>query len=104
MTERGNISRRQFVASAISAATVSSLPAHSVFAEVASVRTAARQTSPATLTDARGWMDQGIENLAKSPHAKQIFVAEEGVVVDGDFGVERVDFAVFGQDERIDFG
>ena len=35
---------------------------------------------------------------------QQIFVAVEGVVVDVDFGVERENFAVFGEDERIDFG
>ncbi len=35
---------------------------------------------------------------------EQILVAEQGVVVEVDLGVERVDLAVLGQDERIDFG
>ncbi len=34
----------------------------------------------------------------------EVFVAEEGVVVEVDLGVERVDFVVFGDDEGIDFG
>ena len=35
---------------------------------------------------------------------EQIFVAIERVVVEIDLGVQRVDLAVFGEDERIDLG
>lgn len=83
MPEKANISRREFVSAAISAAAVSSLPAHSVFAEVASGK-AGLQTS-VTLTDSPGWKDQGIENLAKSPHAKLRDIPVRAVTITGGF-------------------
>ena len=69
MAEKGNISRRQFVASAISVAAVSSIPAHRAFAGVLRDAKLCRRAG-AALTDSPGWKDQGVENLAKSPHAK----------------------------------
>jgi hypothetical protein len=69
MAEKGSISRRQFVTAAISAAAVSSLPAHPVLAEIGARGKAIPQTA-ASLTDAPGWREQGVENLVKSPHAK----------------------------------
>jgi hypothetical protein len=87
MAERGNISRRQFVASAISAAAVSSLPAHA-FAKVATVGRATPQAG-AMLTDAPGWKDQGIENLAKSPHAKLRDIPVRAVTITGGFWGKR---------------
>jgi uncharacterized protein len=87
MSEKVNISRRRFVSAAISAAAVSSLPAHTVFAEARSGKSAA-QTSVA-LTDALGWKDQGVENLAKSPHAKLRDIPVRAVTITGGFWGQR---------------
>jgi DUF1680 family protein len=84
MAEKENISRRQFVASAISAVAVSSLPAHRAFAEPVAVGRAMPQTSR-PLTDSPGWKDQGIENLAKSPHAKLRDIPVRAVIITGGF-------------------
>ena len=88
MAEKENISRRQFVASAISAVAVSSLPAHRAFAEVVAVGRAMPQTG-VTLTDSPGWKDQGIENLAKSPHAKLRNIPVRAVTITGGFWAPR---------------
>jgi uncharacterized protein len=87
MSEKVNISRRRFVSAAISAAAVSSLPAHTVFAEVTSGKSAP-QTSVA-LTDAPGWKDQGVENLAKSPHARLRDIPVRAVTITGGFWGQR---------------
>jgi len=84
MVEKGNISRRQFVATAISAAAVSSLPARSVLAEGGASGRATPQTQVA-LTDSPGWKDQGVENLAKSPHAKLRNIPVHAVTITGGF-------------------
>jgi DUF1680 family protein len=84
MVEKGNISRRQFVATAISAAAVSSLPARSVLAEGGASGRATPQTQVA-LTDSPGWKDQGVENLAKSPHAKLRDIPVHAVTITGGF-------------------
>ena len=69
MAEKREISRRQFVASAVSVAAVTSLPVRRAFAGGDADKKAISH-SAVTLTDTPGWKDQGIENLAKSPHAK----------------------------------
>jgi DUF1680 family protein len=84
MAEKANISRRQFVATAISAAAVSSLPAHSVLAEAGGGGKALAQTQVA-LTDSPSWKDQGVENLAKSPHAKLRDIPVHAVTITGGF-------------------
>src|SRR5580692_4733657 len=84
MAEKGNISRRQFVATAISAAAVSSLPARSVLAEAGGEGKFAPQTQVA-LTVSPGWKDQGVENLAKSPHAKLRDIPVHAVAITGGF-------------------
>ena len=84
MVEKGNISRRQFVATAISAAAVSSLSARSVLAEGGASGRATPQTQVA-LTDSPGWKDQGVENLAKSPHAKLRNIPVHAVTITGGF-------------------
>ncbi len=84
MAEKGNISRRQFVATAISAAAVSSLSARSVLAEVGAGGNAMPQTQVA-LTDSPNWKDQGVENLAKSPHAKLRDIPVHAVTITGGF-------------------
>ncbi len=88
MSERGSISRRQFVSAAISAAAVSSLPTHPVFAELEAAGNAGAQTS-ATLIDSPSWKDQGVENLAKSPHAKLRDVPVRAVTITGGFWGQR---------------
>src|SRR5579864_6311746 len=85
LADKENISRRQFVASAISAAAISSLPAHPVFAEVAQ----AMPQAPAQLTDSPAWKDQGVENLAKSPHAKLRDIPVRAVTITGGFWSQR---------------
>jgi len=84
MAERENISRRQFVTSAISTAALSSLPAHRVFAEVVGDRKATPRTDVAQ-TNSPGWKDQGIENLAKSPQAKLRDITVRAVTITGGF-------------------
>jgi hypothetical protein len=68
MSEKENISRRQFVTRAISAAALSTLPVGRSFA--GSTVAQGNPSSEVPLTDSPVWRDQGIENLAKSPHAK----------------------------------
>jgi DUF1680 family protein len=84
MAKRGNISRRQFVASAISVAAASSLPVRPVFAEMVGDGRAMSETQ-VPLTNASGWKDQGIENLAKSPHAKLRDIPVHAVTIAGGF-------------------
>ncbi|MFZ1140769.1 MAG: beta-L-arabinofuranosidase domain-containing protein [Candidatus Sulfotelmatobacter sp.] len=84
MTEKARISRRQFVASAISVAAASSLPNGPVFAEIVADGKAMSQAS-ATLTHRPAWKDQGIENLAKSPHAKLRDIPVRAVTITGGF-------------------
>jgi hypothetical protein len=41
------------------------------------------------LTDAPGWKDQGVENLAKSPHAKLKDIPVRAVTITGGFWRQR---------------
>jgi len=84
MVEKASISRRQFVTAAISVAAASSLPVHSAFAEMGSSGKLAPQT-PVALTESPGWKDQGVENLAKSPHAKLRDIPVRAVTITGGF-------------------
>jgi DUF1680 family protein len=93
MAENGNISRRQFVATAISAAAVRSLPAHSVLPEVGAGGKPVPQTAVA-LTDSPGWKAQGVENLAKSPHAKLRDIPVRAVTITAGFWGQRRDINV----------
>src|SRR5499427_1218527 len=83
MSGKGNISRRQFVASVASVAAVSSSPISGLtrFAEGGMVPL----QSPVKLTDTPHWKDQGIENLAKSPHAKLRDIPVRAVTITGGF-------------------
>jgi uncharacterized protein len=87
MTEKSNLSRRQFVTGAITAAAAASLP-RQAFAEVAASGRATPQTT-VTLTDSPGWKDQGIENLAKSPHAKLRDIPVRAVTITSGFWSPR---------------
>jgi uncharacterized protein len=88
MAEKRNISRRQFVASAISVAAVSSLPVRGALAGHVAVENTVSQANVA-LTDAPSWKDQGIENLAKSPHAKLRDIPVRAVTITGGFWGQR---------------
>ena len=88
MAEGGNISRRQFVTTVISAAAVSSLPVRSALAEVGASGKAVAQTTVA-LTDSPNWKDQGIENLARSPYAKLKNIPVHAVTIESGFWERR---------------
>ena len=83
MAEKGNISRRQFVASAISVAAASSLPV-GAFARSAAGRTGLPQSN-GKLMNTPEWKDQGVENLQKSPHAKLRDIPVRAVTITGGF-------------------
>src|SRR5215467_14515108 len=83
MSGKGNISRRQFVASVASVAAVSSSPISGLtrFAEGGTLPL----QSPVKLTNTPEWKDQGVENLAKSPHAKLRDIPVRAVTITGGF-------------------
>ena len=91
MTQTQEISRRQFVTSAGAAAAISSLPLRDAFAAIG------KEVPPATgspqaavaLTDNPGWKDQGVENLAKSPHAKLRNIPVRAVTIQSGFWASR---------------
>ncbi len=72
------------MASAISVAAASSLPVQTAFGEVTPSGRATSQTE-VTLTDSPNWKDQGVENLAKSPHAKLRDIPVHAVTITGGF-------------------
>src|ERR1700733_4938786 len=84
MAEKGNLSRRQFVASAVSAAAASSLAARRGFAEVVADDNAIPQSGE-TPTSTPAWKDQGIEDLARSPHARLKDIPVRAVTITGGF-------------------
>jgi uncharacterized protein len=86
VTEQGNISRRQFVTAAVAAAAISSLP-RPAFAE--GIAGGDLRESSVPLTDSPGWRDQGVENLAKSRHAKLRDIPVRAVTVTGNFWARR---------------
>jgi uncharacterized protein len=88
MAEKREISRRQFVASAVSVAAVTSLPVRRAFAGGDADKKAFSH-SVVTLTDTPGWKDQGIENLAKSPHAKLRDIPVRAVTITSGFWGQR---------------
>ncbi len=91
MTQTQEISRRQFVTSAGAAAAISSLPLRDAFAAIGKEvppATASPQAAVA-LTDHPGWKDQGVENLAKSPHAKLRNIPVRAVTIQSGFWASR---------------
>ena len=89
-----DITRRQFVASALSTAAISSLPAD----KRALASTAGRpgkaasrpgQETPVPLTDRPSWRDQGVLNLAHSPYAKLHNVPIRAVTIETGFWAPR---------------
>src|SRR5215467_1490223 len=83
MAENRNVSRRQFVASAISVAAASSLPV-GAFARGGADRTGLPQSN-GNLVNTPEWKDQGVENLAKSPHARLRDFPVRAVTITGGF-------------------
>ena len=87
MTNQGNVSRREFVAKAASLAAVSSLPVRAI--ETLAASGTPDSQSEVKLTEAPGWKDQAIENLAKSPHAKLRNIPVRAVTITGGFWATR---------------
>ena len=66
------ISRRQFVASAMSVAAMSSITGPEVFGSAAGIASSATgKMSDVSLTNTPPWRDQAIENLAVKPRLRQ---------------------------------
>ncbi|HUK24455.1 MAG TPA: beta-L-arabinofuranosidase domain-containing protein [Terriglobales bacterium] len=71
MTRTPELSRRQFVTTALSAAALSCVPAQGLLAgQTGAVGTSVAQEASSSSTGTPGWQDQGVENLARSPYAK----------------------------------
>ena len=85
MNQKREVSRRQFVASAAAIAAVSSFPATKVIASIAREGATGAPQSEVALTDKPVWRDQGIENLAKSPHAKLRDIPVHAVTIESGF-------------------
>jgi uncharacterized protein len=83
MNQKKGVSRRQFVASAAAVAAVSSFPVADAVAAIGGTTSAFQ--SPVALTDKPGWRDQGVENLAKSPHAKLRNIPVRAVTIQSGF-------------------
>jgi len=86
MAETKGISRRQFVGSAAAVAAISSLAGKSVL----SAAGAKGSTLPSSvLRDDPNWKEQGVENLAKSPHAKLHDIPVHAVTIQSGFWARR---------------
>jgi DUF1680 family protein len=93
MSNTPGVSRRHFVSSAISAATISCLqPGRELLAGFTAARVAAPENSAQSsvaLTNTPPWRDQGILNLAKSPYAKLRNVPVHAVTIENGFWARR---------------
>ena len=85
MTKESKISRRQFVSSAVSAATIVSLPLGNLSISGES-RLLSHVAGPSASSD---WKNQGVLNLAKSPHAKLRNVPVHAVTITSGFWAAR---------------
>jgi len=98
MSNTPGVSRRQFVSSAMSAATVSCLqPGREFLTRLAAVGREATEDlgqSSVALTTNPPWRDQGILNLAKSPYAKLRNVPVHAVTIESGFWAQRRDVNV----------
>jgi DUF1680 family protein len=92
MSGAREISRRQFVNSAISAAAASSLAAPQLLARfvptAGTTEALPLQTSPAPIASP-AWKEQGVENLTKSPHARLHNVPVRAVTIGSGFWGRR---------------
>jgi DUF1680 family protein len=91
MTWKREISRRQFVTSAAAVAAISSFPARDAAATLGTEGPPTSVSPQATvaLTEKPGWKDQGVENLAKSPHAKLHNIPVRAVTIQRGFWETR---------------
>jgi uncharacterized protein len=93
MSKTPGLSRRQFVSSAISAATFSCLqPGRELLAGFTAARVGALENSAQSSvahTSTPPWRDQGILNLAKSPYAKLRNVPVHAVTIENGFWAQR---------------
>jgi DUF1680 family protein len=93
MSKTPGVSRRQFVSSAISAATISCLPSRrELLAGFTAARVGALENSAQSsvaLTSTPPWRDQGVLNLAKSPYAKLRNVPVHAVTIENGFWAQR---------------
>ena len=98
MSNTPGFSRRQFVSSAISAATISCLqPGRGLLKGFAAAKTGALEIAPQSsvaLTTTPPWRDQGILNLTKSPYAKLRNVPVHAVTIENGFWAQRRDVNV----------
>jgi DUF1680 family protein len=76
MVKRSEVSRRDFIGSSLTAATMASLPVGRIIASLSGNRDAS--TSP-------DWKDEGVLNLAKSPYAKLRNVPVHAVTITAGF-------------------
>jgi len=92
MTKREDISRREFIGSAISTAALSSLSPRELLAKdgaAGSGPQATTQREIPPLVDNPGWKDQGVENLTKSRYAKLRNVPVHAVTIKTGFWGRR---------------
>ncbi|MGA7753995.1 MAG: glycoside hydrolase family 127 protein [Candidatus Sulfotelmatobacter sp.] len=85
MNQKKEISRRQFVTSAAAVAAISSFPVRNAIASITNEPAAGAAQSAVALTDQPAWRDQGVENLAKSPHAKLRNIPVHAVTIESGF-------------------
>ena len=91
MNARQKYSRRKFVASAMFASAISVLPGSQKLLSGFARAVGAREQNSAELTITPAWRDQGILNLAKSPHAKLHSVPVHAVTIESGFWSPRRD-------------
>ena len=92
MAKKNEMSRRQFVNSAISTAAISTLSTRELFAGAVrgdAFPSALRGQSGPPLTNNPAWRDQGIEDLTKSPHAKLRNIPVHAVTIGSGFWAQR---------------
>src|ERR1700720_3297204 len=90
MNKRPGVSRRQFVSSALSAATISCLPpGRELLAGFTAAGLRISAQSSVALTSTPPWRDQGVLNLAKSPYAKLRNVPVHAVTIENGFWAQR---------------
>src|SRR5882724_2927688 len=93
MSNTPGFSRRQFISSALSSATVSCLrPGRELLKALTAPKSGTREIplqSSVALTATPPWRDQGILNLAKSQHAKLRNVPVHAVTIENGFWAQR---------------
>jgi uncharacterized protein len=91
MAKKTGVSRRQFVTSAAALAAISSLPTRYASAGAMGESSPGLGSPQAavSLVDSPNWKDQGVENLAKSPHAKLRNVPVRAVTIQAGFWGRR---------------